>query len=434
MLMFNDTRSSSQLAKVKDIVAQILVEGTGSSPLRDKGVILYLAVEGKKEISEELLCTSEERTEFCQARGDIRVHGKSSTVYFVSSNTTMKEKNMSRIIKPYARKDDVGAMIRVREWSMKTVNATKKVPPCTQNHNIPALLFSTGGYVGNHFHEFTDILIPLFLTSRQFNGEVHFIITEKRPWWISKHRPLLQKLSNYEIMDIDGDGEVHCFQRVIVGLKRHHEELSIDPQKYSYSMKDFRDLLRSSYALKRVEAIKIRDGQLGKPRLMILSRKRSRSFTNTDEIAKMAESLGFDVIIKEAEGSMWGFADVVNSCDVLLGVHGAGLTNMLFLPENAVLIQVVPYGGFSLDWLATKDFGKPSKDMNIKYLEYKISLEESTLMQQYSLDHMFIKDPPLIGKVRWEEFKSVYLDKQNVKLDVDRFRPTLQKAIELLQR
>ncbi|TKY61029.1 O-linked-mannose beta-1,4-N-acetylglucosaminyltransferase 2 [Spatholobus suberectus] len=404
MHMFNDTSSSSQIAKG----------------------------DGKETKKEELLCTSEERTEFCQAWGDIRVYGKSSTVYFVPSKTTMLEKNMSWSLKPYARRDDVDAMIRVREWSLKAVNVSQEVPQCTQKHSIPAVIFSTGGYVGNHFHEFTDIVIPLFLTSRQFNGEVQFIITDKRPWWISKHKPLLKKLSNYEIMDIDRDDEVHCFPRVNVGLKRQHEELSIDPQKYSYSMKDFRDFLRSSYALKTVEAIKIRDGQLGKPRLMILSRKRSRSFTNTDEIAKMAESLGFDVIIKEAGGSMWNFANVVNSCDVLLGVHGAGLTNILFLPENAVFIQVVPYGGFALDWLATNDFGSPSKYMNIKYLEYKISLEESTLIQQYPLDHMFIKDPPLVEKIGWDAFKSVYLDKQNVQLDVNRFRPTLQKALELL--
>ncbi|KHN00186.1 alpha-1,3-arabinosyltransferase XAT2-like isoform X1 [Glycine soja] len=391
-------------------------------------------VKGKETKKEELLCTSEERTEFCQARGDIRVHGKSSTVSIVSSKTTMLEKTMSRSLKPYARRGDVDAMNRVREWSVKAVNASQKAPQCTQSHNITAVLFSTGGYSGNHFHEFTDIVIPLFLTARQFNGEVQFIITDKRPWWISKHKPLLKKLSNYETMDIDGDDQVHCFPSVTVGLKRYQKELSIDPQKYSYSMKDFRDLLRSSYALKRVEAMKIRDGLRGKPRLMILSRKRSRSFTNTDEIAKMAASLGFDVIVKEAGWSMWGFANVVNSCDVLLGVHGAGLTNILFLPENAVFIQVVPYGGFTLDWLATNDFGKPSKDMNLKYLEYKIGLKESTLIQQYPLDHIFIKDPPLVEKIGWEEFKSVYLDKQNVKLDVDRFRPTLQKALELLHQ
>ncbi|BAT72664.1 uncharacterized protein HKW66_Vig0258220 [Vigna angularis] len=391
-------------------------------------------VEGKETKKEELLCSSEERTEFCQARGDIRVLGKSSTVYIASSKATTLEKNMSRSLKPYARRDDVDAMIRVRKWTLKEVNVNQKVPQCTQNHSIPAVLFSTGGYTGNHFHEFTDIVIPLFLTARQFNGEVQFIIADNRPWWISKHKPLLKKLSYYEIMDIDQDDGVHCFPRVNVGLKRHHKELSIDPQKYSYSMQDFRDFLRSSYALKRFQAIKIRNGQHGKPRLMILSRKRSRSFINTDEIEKMAKSLGFDVIIREAGKSMWGFAHVVNSCDVLLGVHGAGLTNILFLPENAVFIQVVPYGGYALDWLATNDFGTPSKDMNIKYLEYKISLEESTLVQQYPLDHMFIKNPPLIEKIGWQEFKSVYLDKQNIKLDVNRFKPTLQRALELLHK
>ncbi|WVZ22929.1 hypothetical protein V8G54_001473 [Vigna mungo] len=433
-----------ELLKGRNIVNLKLLLGvdtkmliTGSSSRIAKGMILTLnkvntikvnkakivvedsGIEGKETKKEELLCSSEERTEFCQARGDIRVQGKSSTVYIASSKATTLEKNMSRSLKPYARRDDVDAMIRVREWTLKEVNVNQKVPQCTQNHSIPAVLFSTGGYTGNHFHEFTDIVIPLFLTARQFNGEVQFIIADNRPWWISKHRPLLKKLSYYEIMDIDEDDGVHCFPRVNVGLKRHHKELSIDPQKYSYSMQDFRDFLRSSYALKRFQAIKIRNGQHRKPRLMILSRKRSRSFINSDEIEKMAKSLGFDVIIREAGKSMWGFAHVVNSCDVLLGEF---------------MEQVVPYGGYALDWLATNDFGTPSKDMNIKYLEYKISLEESTLVQQYPLDHMYIKDPPLIGKIGWQEFKSVYLDNQNIKLDVDRFKPTLQRALELLHK
>jgi hypothetical protein len=87
-----------------------------------------------------------------------------------------------------------------------------------------------------------------------------------------------------------------------------------------------------------------------------------------------------------------------------------------------------------VEWLATNDFAKPSEDMKIKYLEYKITLEESTLKQQYPLDHMIIKDPSSIVKQGWETFRSVYFDKQNVKLDVNRFRPTLQKALELLHQ
>ncbi|PKI48350.1 hypothetical protein CRG98_031298 [Punica granatum] len=123
-------------------------------------------------------------------------------------------------------------------------------------------------------------------------------------------------------------------------------------------------------------------------------------------------------------------AELVNSCDVVMGVHGAGLTNILFLPDNAVLVQIVPLG--NVEWISRAYFGEPSKSMDISYLEYKLSLKESTLIEQFPLDHVVFKDPYAFHKGNWLAFKSVYLDKQNVKLDVKRFKPTLQKALELL--
>ncbi|KAM1340711.1 hypothetical protein TB2_039355 [Malus domestica] len=115
-------------------------------------------------------------------------------------------------------------------------------------------------------------------------------------------------------------------------------------------------------------------------------------------------------------------AEVVNSCDVLMGVHGAALTNILFLPENAVLIQILPLGGF--EWLATNYFGEPSRDMKIKYLEYKINRSESTL-----------KIDPNKNRIRgWQAFKSTFLNAQNVTLNVKRIRTTLKKALGLLHQ
>ena len=134
--------------------------------------------------------------------------------------------------------------------------------------SVPAILFSQGGYTGNHFHDFSDVIIPLYLTSRQYNGEVQFLITDKRPWWIAKFKAILKNLSRYELMDIDIEQEVHCFPSVIVGLKRNVKEMSIDPSKYSYSMSDFREFLRSCYSLKRVNAIKLRDDQHKMPQLL----------------------------------------------------------------------------------------------------------------------------------------------------------------------
>ncbi|XP_021909464.1 protein O-linked-mannose beta-1,4-N-acetylglucosaminyltransferase 2-like [Carica papaya] len=295
-------------------------------------------------------------------------------------------------------------------------------------HKSPAILFSLGGYAGNNFHDFTDIVIPLYLTSEHFNREVQFLITNNKPGWITKFKELITKLSKYPVIEIDNeDGHIHCFKTVIVGLKRHHghKELTIDASSSLHSMKDFRNFLRTVYSLPRTTAIKIGDGdRRKKPRILIITRKRTRSFTNPGEIVELAKQLDFEVVAAEASMNLARFAKIVNSCDVIVGVHGAGLANMVFLPENAILIQIIPVGGF--EWLASFDFGQPSEGMNLRYLEYKIKEEESTLVQT---EHRRVVPPR-----KWEKFKTVYLNKQNVTLDVNRFKPTLLKALELLRQ
>lgn len=399
-------------------------------------IFIFLAVEEvvTKKIQLPITCNSEEsRSEYCEIKADVHIIGKSSSVSIVSSSETV-ETNSSWTVRPYARKEDKTAMSQVKKWSivLKSERGPHEVPQCTRKHKVPALLFSLGGYVGNNFHEFTDVVIPLFITARKYNGEVQFLVSDRRTYFIEKYQKLLRALSNYEVIDIDReDQQVHCFPSATIGLKRHEKEMSIDPKRHSYSMKDFRDFLRKTYSLRKEKAIRIHDnGHRKKPRLLIISRRRTRAFTNMGEIEKMAKSLGFKVIVTEANSDLDKFADLVNSCDVFMGVHGAGLTNIVFLPEKAVFIQILPIGGF--EWIATNDFGVPSKIMNLKYLEYKINNEESTLITQYPLNHAVFTDPYSIGKRGWEAFKSIYLEKQSVNLDVNRFKPTLVEALHLL--
>ncbi|KAB2064925.1 hypothetical protein ES319_A09G054300v1 [Gossypium barbadense] len=390
-----------------------------------------------------LVCKSEKRSDYCEINGeDVRIDAKSSTVFIVASSQQsirdLEDNNTSLLIGPYSRKEDQIAMKSVRKWLVKPVMESNVIPHCSQAHSVPAILFSLGGYSGNNYHDFTDIIIPLYSTARIFNGEVKFVVTNSNPWWINKFRNLVQKLSNYEVIDIDNEENIHCFPSVVVGLKRAPQELSIDPSKSSYSMKDFRQFLRSAYSLNKARAIKIEDDDdddddgKTRPRLLIVARNRTRAFRNTDEIVGMARNLGYEVGVAEADGNIQRFAEIVNSCDVMMGVHGAGLTNMVFLPENAVLIQVIPFGG--VEWPARAAFREPSKDMNIKYLDYKIKAEESSLIEQYPADHEVFKNPLSISKQGWLTFKAVYLDKQDVNLDINRFKITLLKALELLHQ
>lgn len=171
-----------------------------------------------------------------------------------------------------------------------------------------------------------------------------------------------------------------------------------------------------------------------KPRLMIVSRKRTRILSNEDEVARLARKLGYEVVVAEADVStnLTRFAQTVNSCDVLMGIHGAGLTNMVFLPDNAILIQIVPLGGIEV--FARLDFGNPASGMNIRYLEYDIDVKESSLFQRYPINDPVLNDPMSFHRKGWGQLRSTYLDNQNVTVDIRRFKPTLAKALKLLQR
>ncbi|RRT58917.1 hypothetical protein B296_00029201 [Ensete ventricosum] len=368
--------------------------------------------------------------------GDVRIHGKSSSVVLVTDRRPRNSgRTMSWRIKPYARKFDKAAMAHVHEVSVSLSNGVGGVPACSTNHSDPAIVFALGGYTGNYYHDFTDVLIPLFITSRRFDGEVQFVIETINLWWISKYEQFLRSLSRHEIIFFNSDDRVHCYRRVVVGL-HSHKAMSIDPARVpnGYSMVDFAKLMRVAYSLERDSPIRPGGGEAKKPRLLLISRQGSRRFTNLGEIVRTAEELEFEVVVAEAKvgSNVADIARVVNSCDVMMGVHGAGLTNFVFLPTSAVVIQIVPFG--KLEDISRACFAYPAEDAGLHYLEYSVSEDESSLTELYPRDHAVFKDPNSIHRLGWNKMGEVYLDKQNVKLDVGRFRPLLLKARRLIHQ
>ncbi|XP_020089406.1 uncharacterized protein LOC109710978 isoform X1 [Ananas comosus] len=380
------------------------------------------------DLSKPTCYESSRRSDTCEAAGDVRVQGRTQTVYIQPLAQEWK-------IKPYCRKHDAFALSHVKEWTLKPFSAARPPPPCTRNHSATAMIFSNGGFTGNLFHDYTDVLVPVFISSFRYDAEVQFLVSSLKPWWISKYLLIFQQLSKYDIIDVDNDDEVHCFPRAVVG-PTFHKELGVDAGKTAggYSAADFRKLLRRAFGLERAAAAPSGDQWdiRRRPRLLIISRKNSRTFLNERAMVDMATSLGFDVRVGEPDinTDVAKFARLVNSADVMVGAHGAGLTNMVFLPAGAVLIQIVPFGG--LEWLARGTFQEPAKDMEIHYIEYKIRLDETTLSEQYHTDHPVLKDPFSVHKQGWDALKTVYLDKQNLRPHLGRLKNTLLEALRLL--
>jgi hypothetical protein len=56
-----------------------------------------------------------------------------------------------------------------------------------------------------------------------------FVVLEYHYWWLGRYGAVLERLTNYKIVDFRYDRRVHCFDEMIVGL-RIHGELVVDPK------------------------------------------------------------------------------------------------------------------------------------------------------------------------------------------------------------
>ncbi|PWA26368.1 glycosyltransferase AER61, uncharacterized [Artemisia annua] len=336
--------------------------------------------------------------------------------------------NLTTVIRPYSMQESPYVMNYI---TPVTITTKQTQVACDHNHEHPAVIFSSGGYTGNLFHEFNENIIPLFITTRLFKFRVHFIVVDHKPSFLKKYRRVFSRLSDHEIINPVTDSSVHCFPGAITGLKFHKFlgiNTSENPQTY-YTMPDFRNFIRQTYKLKTRTVLDTQNP----PVLLLISRQRTRKFLNQPELVKMMEELGFRVIIASLDKEMSNiekFSHVINSCSVMMGAHGAGLANEMFLPDGAVMIQVRPLG---FQYGVDAFYSEPGPGMGLKYLEYRIAPGESSLADVYGLDHPIVADTASVAaKGGYAAARDIYLNKQDLRLNLNRFRATLVEALGII--
>uniref|UniRef100_A0A7N0TUV8 Glycosyltransferase 61 catalytic domain-containing protein n=2 Tax=Kalanchoe fedtschenkoi TaxID=63787 RepID=A0A7N0TUV8_KALFE len=437
---------------------------------------------------------SKPRTDVCLMEGDVRTDPATFSISVYGSRASSTSHNMSSVlvtptepgqqeeqellqlekIKPYTRKWETSVMDTIDQLELTSKNCKLKADHhCDIWHNVPAIFFSTGGYTGNVYHEFNDGILPLYITSQHFNRKVVFVILEYHEWWITKYADILPLLSDYPPIDFSGDRRKHCFPRAIVGLSIH-DELTVDPSLMmgNKSIIDFRNLLDKAYRPRisslsstgvksnaqdaspsplmlryssqgtdqQLKSTQVSVGgdiveqtnrvvTIKKPKLVILSRNGSRAIINEGSMAKMAAKCGFEVQVLRPNPTteLAKVYKALNSSDVMVGVHGAAMTHFLFMRPGCVFIQVIPLG---TEWAAEAYYGEPAKKLGLKYIGYKILVKESSLYSQYEANDPILKDPDSVNEKGWQLTKKIYLDGQNVILNLQRFEGHLMSAYD----
>ncbi|KAK6149349.1 hypothetical protein DH2020_016874 [Rehmannia glutinosa] len=344
------------------------------------------------------------------------------TVYIPSDQNLPKE----TVIRPYARQED--ELKQISPVHMLQYTNTTSPPSCQYNHHIPSVIFSSGS-TGNVFHEMNEIIIPLFITTKQFQSRVIFILEDYKPSFMTKYGNVLSRLSTYDVINPSANRSVHCFPGSVIGLK-YHDNLALNSSDIpgGYAMPDFRHFLRQAYSLKFAHV-----SQITRPRLMLLSRTNTRRFLNEEQIITLMETIGFQVMVvrrSKVISNLNKFSQLINSCSVLVGAHGAGLTNEIFLPSGAVMVQVELLG---TEWASNTYYGDTARAMGVRYLRYKIDAEESSLSKLYGRNSSVVTDPGSVYRNGgYRAARTVFLDQQNVRINLVRFRETLVEALSIV--
>lgn len=79
-----------------------------------------------------------------------------------------------------------------------------------------------------------------------------------------------------------------------------------------------------------------------------------RLLKNRDEIIPIVKDFGFEVVTTEGM-TVYEQKAIFETASVILGIHGAGLTNMFFrYPENCTILELFPKGNYPIHyyWLA----------------------------------------------------------------------------------
>lgn len=177
----------------------------------------------------------------CVTTSAVAIHittSNTTNVYLTGGQRFPSDTNNITIL-PYARKIDAPALRRTSPVNFLQADPTTTMPACDVSHEVPAVIFSMGGFAGNFFHDINDVLIPLFLTSSVLRPNLRLILTNYESYWAKRYQRVLSAISSYGIITLPTNG-AHLSRPSVLQQDRstrkpHYRRLSPFPSQFAVS-------------------------------------------------------------------------------------------------------------------------------------------------------------------------------------------------------
>lgn len=313
---------------------------------------------------------------------DVLLRSEDELLYFVSDETTAEQ--------THKQLPNMDGLLHGQFWNrsldrapfkMTVVASTAESKPdaCTHWIDQPAIYHSVISIAHMNFaHAVQDGYVELLYTlilSGMFNmsamkgrhgrlpssEEADLMILQRQPMFLTAPTAWLL---DYLTPDVKAANQMvgACFRTLVVGVdgspRVYTRALSPDhAQRRQDAYKAFREFtfeaVQSTYKLRGWAAPQLyRRGEGGRTRIGWVSRPpkqfQSRAVLNEAEvIAALKQRYDADISVLSFHSGPQGLGRAIedtHALDILVGFHGAGLINLLWMEPESVLVQLLPYG------------------------------------------------------------------------------------------
>lgn len=363
-------------------------------------------------VQEEFECDrSSPLTDVCTIRGDVRINVTSGEVVLYARNP--QTPRGQRHIRPHPRKWNWGLMeSSVTQFTIQSVDYNDPNAPvmeCAKRNTAPGVVFSVGGFCGGVFHDFNEVYLPLFETTHSYKGDVVMLVADlKGDWWWhdAPRRSFVGAMTRHAIrligrgIDTESYAQgVECFDHLTLGLYQNlcmYDEFGgRESRAFARSrVTDFAPYVRKGLQVPDPVESRVFVPAGVTPVVGIVQRMSTRKLVNYQELLQVAEREGFKVVpITFEHLSPEQAAEAMAPLDVLIGVHGAGLSNICLMRPGGVVMQIMPYGEGGPRNVIGLEYKNFAAAMEADYLEWSVPVHDSTIKDQYNHTDWIVTSP-----------------------------------------